>query len=45
VRPTEHDKVLTHAVVLAAETVHLKILDHLIVSADDTFSFRRQGLL
>lgn len=45
VRPSEQDKVLTRALVLAAETVHLKILDHLIVSADDTFSFRKAGLL
>ncbi len=45
VHPSEQDKVLTRALVLAAETVHLKILDHLIVSADDTFSFRKAGLL
>lgn len=45
VTPSEHDKVLTRAIVLAAETVHLKVVDHLIVSAEDTFSFRRAGLL
>lgn len=43
--PSEHDKVLTRAIVLAAETVHLKVIDHLIVSAQDTFSFRKAGLL
>lgn len=43
--PSEHDKLLTRAIVLAAETVHLKVLDHLIVSAEDTFSFRKAGLL
>lgn len=43
--PSEHDKVLTRAVVLAAETVSLKVIDHLIVSAEDTFSFRKAGLL
>ena len=43
--PSEHDKVLTRAIVLAAETVHLKVVDHLIVSAHDTFSFRKAGLL
>jgi DNA repair protein RadC len=43
--PTEHDKLLTRAIVLAAETVHLKVVDHLIVSAQDTFSFRKAGLL
>jgi DNA repair protein RadC len=43
--PSELDKVLTRAIVLAAETVHLKVVDHLIVSAEDTFSFRKAGLL
>ncbi len=43
--PSEHDKVLTRAIVLAAETVNLKVVDHLIVSAQDTFSFRKAGLL
>jgi len=43
--PSEHDKVLTRAIVLAAETVQLKVLDHLIVSDQDTFSFRKAGLL
>jgi DNA repair protein RadC len=45
VTPSEQDKVLTRAVVLAAETVGLKVVDHLIVSADEAFSFRRAGLL
>lgn len=43
--PSEHDKVLTRVIVLAAETVHLKVVDHLIVSAGDAFSFRKAGLL
>lgn len=43
--PSEHDKTITRAIVLAADTVHLKIVDHLIVDADDVFSFRRAGLL
>lgn len=43
--PSEHDNILTHAIVLAAETVHLRIVDHLIVSAQETFSFRKAGLL
>ena len=43
--PSEHDKVLTRAIILAAETVHLKVVDHLIVSPQDTFSFRKAGLL
>ena len=45
VTQSEHDKVLTRAIVLAAETVGVKIIDHLIVSADETFSFRKAGLL
>jgi len=45
ITPSEHDKVLTRAVVLAAETVHLRVVDHLIVSAEETFSFRKAGLL
>ncbi len=43
--PTEHDKILTRAIVLAAEALHLKIVDHLIVTAEETFSFRKEGLL
>ena len=45
VQPSEQDKLLTRALVLAAEAVQLKIVDHLIVSADDVFSFRKAGLL
>jgi DNA repair protein RadC len=45
VEPTEQDKVLTRALVLAATTLQIKVLDHLIVSADDVFSFRDAGLL
>ena len=45
VQPSEQDKTLTRALVLAAETVHLKIVDHLIVSPDEVFSLRKAGLL
>ena len=45
VRPSDHDKVLTRAVVLAAETIGLRVVDHLIVSRDETFSFLKAGLL
>lgn len=44
-RPTEQDKVLTRAVVLAAETVNIRVQDHLIVTKDNSFSFRKEGLL
>ena len=45
VRPSERDKLITRAIVLAADTVDLGVLDHLIVSRDETFSFRAAGLL
>jgi DNA repair protein RadC len=45
VTPSEQDKVLTRALVLAATTVQIKVLDHLIVSPDKVFSFREAGLL
>lgn len=45
IRPSEQDKVLTRALVLAANTVQLKLLDHLIVSPDAVFSFRKEGLM
>jgi DNA repair protein RadC len=45
VTPSDQDKVLTRAIVLAADTVHLRVVDHLIVSAQETFSFRKAGLL
>lgn len=45
VQPSEQDKLITRAVVLAAEAVQLKIVDHLIVSTDNVFSFRKEGLL
>jgi DNA repair protein RadC len=43
--PSEHDKLLTRAITLAADTVSLRVLDHLVVTADATFSFRKAGLL
>jgi len=45
VEPTEQDKLLTRAIVLAAEAVSLKIVDHLVVAVDDVFSFKKAGLL
>jgi DNA repair protein RadC len=45
VTPSEHDKVLTRALVLAATTLQIKVIDHLVVSADAAFSFREAGLL
>lgn len=43
--PTEQDKVLTRAIILAAETIGVRVIDHLIVSSDQVFSFRKAGLL
>jgi DNA repair protein RadC len=45
VGPSEQDKLLTRTLVMAAETVELKIVDHLIVSPDESFSFKKAGLL
>ncbi len=45
VQPSEQDKLLTRALVLAATTVQIKVLDHLIISPDEVFSFRKEGLL
>jgi DNA repair protein RadC len=45
VQPTEQDKLLTRAIGLAADAVHLKVLDHMILSPDEAFSFRKTGLL
>lgn len=43
--PTEQDKLLTRAVVMASETVQIRVIDHLVVSRDETFSFKKAGLL
>ncbi len=45
VNPSEQDRLLTRAIVLAAEAVQVRIVDHLIVSPDEVFSFREAGLL
>jgi DNA repair protein RadC len=45
VTPSEHDKTITKALVLAATTLHLKVHDHLIISKEQVFSFREEGLL
>ena len=45
VQPSEQDKLITRAIVLAAETIGLRVVDHLVVSAEETFSFRQVGLL
>jgi len=44
-RPSEQDKLITKALVLAAAAVQIKVLDHLIVTPDRVFSFRQEGLL
>ena len=45
VQPSNRDKLITRAIVLAADTIDLRVLDHLIVSPETTFSFRAAGLL
>ena len=45
VTPSEQDKLLTRAMVLAAETVHIRVIDHVIVSAQEAYIFRKAGLI
>jgi DNA repair protein RadC len=45
INPSEQDKVLTRALILAAETLQIKVIDHVIVSNDTVFSFRKEGLI
>jgi DNA repair protein RadC len=45
VTPSEQDKLITRAVVLAGEAVGVRVIDHVVVSASDSFSFREAGLL
>ena len=44
-QPSDQDKLLTRAVVMAFEPVQIKVRDHLIITADGFFSFRKAGLL
>jgi len=43
--PSDHEKALTRAIVLAGDKVGVPVVDHLIVEASDTFSFKKAGLL
>jgi len=43
--PSEHDKLLTRALALAAETLGVRFHDHLVIGKDEVFSFRAEGLL
>ena len=45
INPSDQDKNITRAIVMAAETLQIKIHDHLIVSMNEVFSFRKAGLL
>ncbi|MFB3887106.1 MAG: RadC family protein [Thermodesulfobacteriota bacterium] len=45
INPSERDKVLTRALILAAETLQIKVIDHVIVSNDMVLSFRKEGLI
>jgi DNA repair protein RadC len=44
-QPSEHDRLVTRAVVLACEAIQVEVYDHLIVAPDAVFSFREEGLL
>jgi len=43
--PSEQDKLLTDALILAAQSLEIKVVDHLIVTKENVFSFRKEGLL
>lgn len=45
VEPSDKDKILTRALILAASTLGIKVLDHLIISSGGVFSFRQERLL
>ena len=45
VNPSEFDKTLTRALILAARTMNIDVYDYLIVSRDTCFSFREHGLI
>lgn len=45
VTPSEHDKVITKALVLAATNLDIEVVDHFIISKNNAFSFRKEGLL
>ncbi len=44
-RPSEEDRVLTDALIQAAEPLQIHVLDHIIVAGDSAFSFKREGML
>jgi len=43
--PSEEDKLITRAIVLACQTVQIRVCDHYIVTTDGFFSFKKAGLL
>jgi len=43
--PSEEDRLITRAIVLAAAALEIRIHDHLIVGGEDVFSFREAGLI
>jgi len=45
ISPSDQDKTITRALILAAKTLNIGILDHIIVSKDEVFSFRKEGLI
>jgi len=45
ISPSDQDKTITRALILAAKALNISILDHIIVSKDAVFSFRKEGLL
>ena len=45
VEPSEADKMLTHDMIAACQTIGIKVLDHVIVAEHECYSFADTGLL
>ena len=44
-QPSEEDRVLTQSLIQSARSIGMTVVDHLIIANEDTFSFRRAGLI
>lgn len=44
-RPSPQDRELTRALQAAAQVLQIRVLDHWIITADEAFSFKREGIL
>ncbi len=44
-KPSRHDEEVTRKIIGAAQFLNIKVLDHVIITAEDFFSFAKEGLL